>query len=128
MQRSLADMFRNFLADRPFGYAWNNRLGTATNAAGINIGTVMQNNTESGRSNFMDAKTLEACTNAKAAGVKIFTVGFSSGGSGISSDGRALLQACASTTSNYYLATSSAGLLQAFTDIGNSLQGLHISR
>ena len=92
------------------------------------FGTVMQNNTESGRSNFMDAKTLEACTNAKAAGVKIFTVGFSSGGSGISSDGQALSQACASTPSNYYLANSSSALLVTFIDIGNSLQGQHISR
>jgi hypothetical protein len=112
----------------PFGYAWNNRLGTATNADGTDIGTVLQNNTESRRSTFMDAKTLEACKNAKAAGVKIFTVGFAEGGSGISSDGQALLRACASTPSNYYLATNSGALLAAFMDIGNSLQGLHISR
>ncbi len=76
----------------------------------------------------MDAKTLEACTNAKAAGVKIFTVGFSSGGNGISSAGKALLEACASAPSNYYLATNASQLNAAFEDIGNSLAGLHLSR
>ena len=64
-----------------------NREEQSIRANRTSMGTVMQNNTASDRSNFMDAKMLKACTNAKAAGVKIFTVGFSSDGSGISSDG-----------------------------------------
>ncbi|MGE3245154.1 MAG: pilus assembly protein TadG-related protein [Beijerinckiaceae bacterium] len=101
----------------PFGYYWNNRLGSA----GGSIGNVDKDNVTS----YMNAKTLEACTAAKTAGVKVFTVAF---GKSISNSAKTMLESCATSTSNYYAAEDATQLAAAFSDIGDSLQGLHLSR
>lgn len=109
----------------PFGYFWNKRLGKA-DAPGKSCHN--QDVSSSNRTCYMDAMTLKACNAAKAAGIKIYTIGFSTAGQAISSAGQALLEACASTSSNYYLATNANQLNAAFAAIGDSLQGLRISR
>ncbi len=109
----------------PFGFFWNKRLGKA-NAPGKSCNN--QDVTKSNRTCYMDAMTLKACEAAKTAGVKIYTIGFSTASSPISSSGQSLLQSCASSSSNYYLATNASQLNAAFAAIGDSLQGLHISR
>lgn len=76
----------------------------------------------------MDAKTLEACNNAKAAGVEIHAVAFSHSRYPINDQGRSLLQACASDGAKYHLVTNGSELNLAFQNIGGSLDGLHISR
>ncbi len=109
----------------PFGFFWNKRLGKA-DAPGKSC-----NNQDVGSSNvtcYMDAMTLKACNAAKAQGIKIYTIGFSTASDPISSSGQSLLQSCATSSSNYYLATNASQLNAAFAAIGDSLQGLHISR
>ncbi|KRD29542.1 hypothetical protein ASE36_12985 [Rhizobium sp. Root274] len=61
-----------------------------------------------------DTKTKATCDTAKKAGVQIFTVAFMA-----PSNGQALLQYCASSTSNYYDAQNATQLVAAFKEIGD---------
>jgi hypothetical protein len=78
----------------------------------------------------MNTRTLQACTNAKAAGVKIYTVGFeiNEGTTNNPSAALTLLKNCASSTDMYYNATDESGLLAAFTAIGDSISQLRIAQ
>lgn len=68
--------------------------------------------------------TAELCTNAKADGIKIFTIAFEVTDSAIKN----ILQACASDPGKYFDATNSAELANAFKNIGSSLTALRLSR
>jgi len=103
----------------PLGYFWNDRLGQAPS-----LGSVSGFNTQT----WMDTKTLEACTNAKQAGIKVFTIAFSTPNDPISTAGNNLLRACADDPSKYFLATNASELSLAFRAIGDSLVGLHLSK
>ncbi len=74
----------------------------------------------------MDAALLAACTNAKNAGVVIYTVGFSIPSDPIDTEGIKLLQKCASSSANAFVATDGTGLLSAFQQIGTGLGNLRI--
>jgi len=65
------------------------------------------------------------CAAMKARGVLVYTVGFQ-----ITAGGNAanMLEACASTPSNYYLAGSGGDLSEAFAAIGRDITQLRISR
>jgi Flp pilus assembly protein TadG len=107
-----------------FGYYRNNRIGTGitTNAQA----TAAMNNA-----------TRQACTNAKATrnirneeGVQIYTVGFSTPGAEISTDGLQLLQDCASVENGrqlYYPASNAAELAAVFSTIANNIGRLKIT-
>ncbi|PWB80354.1 MAG: hypothetical protein C3F11_18160 [Methylocystaceae bacterium] len=75
-----------------------------------------------------DELTLEACANAKAAGVEIYTIGFSIPADPIDEQGLALLQACATNSSHYFAATDVASLNAAFSTIGTGLGKLRLSQ
>ncbi|UVC06749.1 VWA domain-containing protein [Rhizobium sp. TH2] len=62
----------------------------------------------------LDVITLTYCTNAKLAGITIYTVAFMA-----PTNGEILLRACASTTSNYYAANDMPSLIKAFAEIGD---------
>ncbi|MDX2156826.1 MAG: pilus assembly protein TadG-related protein [Hyphomicrobiaceae bacterium] len=72
----------------------------------------------------MNEKTLTACANAKAAGVKIYTVAFR-----LESDPTtlSLLQSCASEASMAYRAGNGASLIAAFERIGTEISKLRIA-
>jgi hypothetical protein len=93
-----------------FGYAAKGRLGTTftTNAL------IAQ----------MNAKTLAACTNAKAAGVKVYTVAFR-----LDADPstRAMLASCASSAGEAYAASDGTALVQAFESIAREIAKLRIA-
>ena len=74
--------------------------------------------------NLLDAKTLQACTNAKAMGIVIYTIGFGSGANG-SAD---LLQGCATQASYYYAPQNSSDLQPVFQQIAQSINNLRISQ
>ncbi len=74
--------------------------------------------------NLLDAKTLTACTNAKAMGIVIYTIGFGSGANGSSS----LLQSCASDPSYYYAPQNSSDLDPVFQQIAQSINNLRLSQ
>ena len=86
------------------------------------IGQVTNNNDT--LDNLLDAKTLTACTNAKAMGIVIYTIGFGSGADGSAS----LLQSCASDPSYYYAPENSSDLDPVFQQIAQSINNLRISQ
>ncbi len=97
-----------------YGYVAMNHLGTtSTNSTTLSA--------------TMDTRTVAACTNMKAAGIVVYTVGFDITGSD-AADALAVLQQCASGTDYFYQADSNADLLAAFAAIGNSISNLHIVR
>ncbi len=76
----------------------------------------------------IDQLTLEACTNAKAAGILIYTIGFSVPADPIDQQGLTLLQKCANNASQAFVANDSSGLITAFNTIQNALGALRISQ
>jgi Flp pilus assembly protein TadG len=97
-----------------FGYYNDNRIGTG-------IATMAD------ARKLMDAKTLEACTNAKAQGIRVYTVGFSVSTDPIDADGLALLQNCATSTSMAYVANNSAEIVAVFEDIARNVTSVRIA-
>ncbi|WP_018268594.1 TadE/TadG family type IV pilus assembly protein [Methylosinus sp. LW4] len=75
-----------------------------------------------------DDLTLEACANAKAAGIEIFTIGFSIPNDPIDAQGLTLLKNCATNASHYFAATDAASLNLAFSTIGTGLGSLRLTQ
>jgi Flp pilus assembly protein TadG len=93
-----------------FGYASNGRLGT--------------NYATSQLVSQMTAKTLAACQNAKAAGIKVYTIAFRLESA---SPTRAMLASCASGATETYVASNGQTLIQAFESIGREIAKLRIA-
>lgn len=92
-----------------FGYAVKGRLGTTyTNSA-----LIAQ----------MNSKTLAACSNAKAAGIKVYTVAFRLD----EGPTRAMLASCASSTAEAFVASNGAALVLAFESIAREIAKLRIA-
>ena len=93
-----------------FGYASNGRLGTSYTTTAL----VKQ----------MTTKTLAACQNAKAAGIKVYTVAFR-----LESDSptRTMLANCASGATETYVASDGQTLIQAFESIGREIAKLRVA-
>ena len=72
----------------------------------------------------IDAREQEACTNAKADGVTIYTVFVDLNGT---SGNSAVLQSCASDSSKYFDLTTSSAISTAFTTIGTQITNLRVS-
>lgn len=69
----------------------------------------------------IDARTQAACTDAKAAGITIYTI--------LVMEGTAsLLQNCASSSSNYYYLTSANQIITTFDTIGTQLTRLRVAK
>jgi Flp pilus assembly protein TadG len=92
-----------------FGYAVKGRLGSTYTTSAL----VAQ----------MNSKTLAACTNAKAAGITVYTVAFRL------DDGptRAMLASCASSTAETFVAADGAALVSAFESIARDIAKLRIA-
>ena len=69
----------------------------------------------------IDARTALACSNIKAAGIKLYTVRVIEGNA-------ALLQSCATNPSMYFNVQSAASLTAVFTSISKSLANLRIAK
>lgn len=76
----------------------------------------------------MDGALLEACTNAKAAGVQIYTVGFSVAANPIDQTGIDVLKSCASGNANAFIAQDSGGIVTTFQQIANNILSRRITR
>ena len=74
----------------------------------------------------LDELTLEACTNAKAKGIIIYTVGFSISSDPIDQQGQNLLQACATDKAHAFIANDGTSLVDAFNQIGIGMGKLRI--
>lgn len=98
----------------PFGFYTNERLGKEPN----NANQARQQ---------MDAKTLEACDNAKAQGVQVYTVGFSTPQSPIDQGGMAILKQCATSPQMAYVAKDATAILDVFNEIARNIGGLRLA-
>ena len=83
-------------------------------------GTNTQNRWSSSESN-IDARTALACTNVKAANIKIYTVRVIDGDT-------TLLRNCASKTNMYYDVAQASQLNGVFTSIAQTLANLRIAK
>lgn len=92
------------------------------NHTAISFSGPIDDNTEVPATN---AELLQICTNMKAKGIEIFTVGFMMD----SLKAKAMLQACSTEPSTHYFdATDSDKLAAAFTGIARSLQVVRLAR
>src|SRR4051794_3883757 len=62
----------------------------------------------------LDELTSQACTNAKAKGIIIYTVGFSISSDPIDAQGQNLLQTCATDKAHAFIANDASSLIDAF--------------
>ena len=99
----------------PFGYYTNARLGTAPT------------NANEARAQ-IDAKTLATCTNAKAQGIAVYTVGFSVASDPIDAGGLDLLRKCATSSDMAYVANDSTQFLAAFDEIARKIGALRLTQ
>ena len=76
----------------------------------------------------LDALTLLGCTNAKAAGVSIYTIGFSIQNDPIDQQGLSLLSACASASNQFFVANDANSLINAFNQIAASIGTLRLTQ
>lgn len=76
----------------------------------------------------MDALTREACSNARAAGVTIYTIGFSGTYDPIDQQGKDLLTDCAGNATRAFFTNSASGLESAFAQIGDQIGKLRLTR
>ena len=99
-----------------FGYVAQGHLGTTS----TNANTLADE---------MNERTIQACTNMKAMGVVIYTVGFDFAGMGSAEEARALevVTECASGPDKYFTPDSDSDLLAAFTAIGDSITSLRVA-
>ncbi|MCJ2054798.1 pilus assembly protein [Methylobacterium sp. J-070] len=78
--------------------------------------------------NALDALTAQACTNAKAVNISIYTIGFSIPSDPIDAAGQTLLKNCASSSNQYFLANTSDDLIGAFQQIQASIGALRLTQ
>jgi Mg-chelatase subunit ChlD len=93
-----------------FGYGIKGRLGTTY--------------TSSAYRSSMDSKMLTACSNAKAAGVRIYTVAFRLETDPVSQN---LLRTCASAPDKFFMASNGSVLITTFQQIAKELTQLRVS-
>ncbi len=72
----------------------------------------------------MDKRTLESCTLAKSAGVKVYTVGFSVKSGDVD---RVLLEKCATSPSMAYIASNATQIQTVFEEIAASIGTLRLT-
>jgi len=94
-----------------YGYPYNGRLG----AVGWSS---TQLRTE------MDVRTVEACTNAKAQDITIYTIGLNPPNTAT----QTMLQNCASSIANAYFPAVPSELDSVFAEIANQLSALRLSQ
>ena len=92
--------------------------------ADARLGTTNANNA---RTN-MDSATLQACQNAMAAGIEIYTVGFTAS-DGIDQAGQTLLQSCATQDGQHsFIAADGNALVADFQQIASSISRPRVSQ
>ncbi len=72
----------------------------------------------------IDAREQITCTNAKAAGITIYTIHVNTDGDPMST----LLQNCASSTDKFWMLTSASQMVSTFNSIGTALSNLRIAQ
>jgi len=102
----------------PYGYQYNDRLTMHPGS------TAYQNSDGDALQLKMNTLTLEACTNAKNAGITIYTIGLQSPNQTTTN----MLTSCASEPSKAYFPTQASELNTVFTSIAEQLSQLRIEK
>ncbi|MCJ2093153.1 pilus assembly protein TadG-related protein [Methylobacterium sp. J-072] len=112
------------------GYFQNaNTQNTKTQTPNSRLPSTNQNIADANSArNALDALTAQACTNAKAVNISIYTIGFSIPSDPIDAAGQTLLQNCASSANQYFLANTSDDLISAFKKIQQSIGALRLTQ
>ena len=110
------------------GYLTNADGSDPTPTMPTSYQTISSISTTTQQRNALDELTLETCTNAKTAGVSIYTIGFSVPSDPIDSQGVTLLKNCATSSSQAFIANDSNSLIAAFGQIAASIGALRISQ
>jgi Flp pilus assembly protein TadG len=93
-----------------YGYLSQGRLGTTSSSSADNR---------------LDDRTKTACDSMKSNNIIIYSIAF---GTTISSQGKDLMEYCASKSDYYFESPDSADLAQVFSTIGDSLASLRVSK
>lgn len=112
------------------GYFKNaNPANTKTATSNTRFPPANQNisNSTSAR-NGLDALTAEACKNAKAVNISVYTIAFSVPADPIDAAGQTLLKNCATSADQYFLANTSDDLIAAFKKIQASIGALRLTQ
>lgn len=93
-----------------YGHPYNQRLGTLASSTSQIEGLV-------------DDRLIETCTNMKAAGINVYTIGLQPPNTSV----QTMLTNCASTSSQAYFPTASSELTSVFESIANELADLRLA-
>ena len=114
-----------------YGYPYNSRNTNANSSSSGNIerlGSIGSTNSQ--LVNEMNARTLQACANAKAEGITIYTIGLSTDEADQSTPAvvRKMLTDCASTTDKAYFPAQPSELKSVFLAIAGQLAALRLAQ
>jgi Flp pilus assembly protein TadG len=98
-----------------YGYPWNQRMGTTS-------WTDAQLETE------MDTRLVTTCTNAKAAGIVVYTIGLATSETSNQTKVETMLKNCSSGTGYYYFPAAASELEGVFEEIASQLANLRLAR
>lgn len=107
-----------------YGYPWNST--EHSRPAGTRLGTSTATDAE--LEGGMNDRLATVCSNAKAAGVTIYTIGIATDQTSNPSANEALLTGCATDPRKAYFPTSASALQGAFVAIANELSALRLSQ
>lgn len=114
-----------------YGFPYNSKNTSTTSSSGGNVERLGQLGTSNADLvTAMNERTAQSCTNAKAAGIKIYTIGLSTDKSEQSTPEvvRAMLRACASAPDMAYFPDRPSELKAVFASIANELSALRLVR
>lgn len=111
-----------------YGYVQNQNGSTANTRLSPTKQITVASPTEQQARDAMDQLTLEACSNARAKGVIIYTVGFSVPAYPIDGQGLQLLRDCAASQERSFVATSDLDLVNKFKLIAQGIGNLRLVR
>ena len=75
-----------------------------------------------------NTQATKVCANAKAAGVTIYAVSFSTPSAPLSETGEAIMRGCASSRAHYFDASTGSQLIAAFQTIAANIQAIYLAR
>jgi len=94
---------------------------------GANTKSMTQPSHDGSDSDAADTLTAELCADIKKEGIEVYTVAYKLASSSAAKT-KATIKACASSDANFFDATDTASLEQAFEEIGRSLFEVRISK
>ncbi len=106
-----------------YGYPWNSTEHSRATNTRLQSSTATNAQLETE----MNSRLTTVCTNAKAVGITIYTIGIATSQTSDPAGNQALLTGCATDSTKAYFPTSATDLQNAFVAIANQLSALRLS-